>query len=72
MHQDTKSARLITVCKRTFNSKKVRKDKIFGSQNILHFFSEVSTDYKYVKSPKYRIVTLIELPFDVLFIIYGQ
>ena len=72
MHQDTKSTRLIAVCKRTFNSKKVHEDNIFGRQDILHLFSEVSTDYKYVKSPKLRIVTLIELPFNVLFIIYGQ
>ena len=34
-----------------FNSKKVREDKIFGRQDILQFFSGVSKDYKYVKSP---------------------
>ena len=31
---------------------KVHVDKIFGRQDILHFSSEVSKDYKYVKSPK--------------------
>ena len=35
-----------------FNSKNVYKDKIFGRQDILQFFSEVSKDYKYVKSPQ--------------------
>ena len=35
----------------TFKSKKVHGDKIFDRQDILQFFSEVSKDYKYVKSP---------------------
>ena len=38
----------------TFKSKKVHEDKIFGRQDILQFFSEVSKDYKYVKSPNMR------------------
>ena len=29
----------------TFKSKKVHEDKIFGRQDILQFFSEVSKDY---------------------------
>ena len=37
-----------------FNSKKVHEDKIFDRQDILLFFSEVSKDYKYVKSPNMR------------------
>ena len=37
-----------------FNSKKIHKDNIFDEQDILQFFSEVSKDYKYVKSPNMR------------------
>ena len=37
-----------------FKSKKVHEDKIFDRQDILQFFSEVSKDYKYVKSPHMR------------------
>ena len=63
MHRDTKSARQIPVCKRTFtdswvdvisvnfNSKKVHEDEIFVQQDILQFFSVESKDYKYLKSP---------------------
>ena len=32
-------------------SEKIHKDKMFGRQDILQFFSELSKDYKYVKSP---------------------
>ena len=38
----------------TFKSKKVHEDEIFNRQDILQFFSEVSKDYKYVKSPNMR------------------
>ena len=34
-----------------FNSEKVHEDDIFVWQDILQFFSEESTDYKYLKSP---------------------
>ena len=37
-----------------FNSTKIHEDKIFDRQNILQFFSRVSKDYKYVKSPNIR------------------
>ena len=37
-----------------FNSKKIQEDKIFDRQDILQFFSRVSKDYKYVKSPNMR------------------
>ena len=37
-----------------FNSKKIHKDKMFGRQDILQFFSRVSKDHKYVKSPNMR------------------
>ena len=30
-----------------FNSKKIRKEKLFDRQDILQFFSGVSKDYKY-------------------------
>ena len=30
----------------------VHEDKIFGWQDILHFFSEVCKNYKYLKSSK--------------------
>ena len=34
-----------------FNSKtNVREDEIFGRQDIVQFFSEVSKDYKYLNS----------------------
>ena len=33
-----------------FNSKKVNEDEFFDRQDILWFFSDVSKDYKYVKS----------------------
>ena len=38
----------------TFKSKKVHEDKIFDRKNTLQFFSGVSKDYKYVKSPNMR------------------
>ena len=38
----------------TFKSKKVHEDKIFELQDILQLLSEVSKDYKYVKSPNMR------------------
>ena len=38
----------------TSTAKKVREDKIFGRRDILQFFSGVSKDYKYVKSPNMR------------------
>ena len=38
-----------------FNSKTIHEDKIFDRQDILQFFSGVSKDYKYVKSPKHEI-----------------
>ena len=47
----------ITVC---FHYKQIpivtslRKDNIFGRQDILQFFSGVSKDYKYVKFPNTR------------------
>ena len=34
-----------------FRNKIVHKDKMFGRQDISQFLSEVSKDYKYVKSP---------------------
>ena len=37
-----------------FNSKKIHEDKIFDRQDILQFFSGVSKDYKYAKSPNMR------------------
>ena len=37
-----------------FNSKKIHKDNIFVRQDILQFFSGVSKDYNYVKSPNMR------------------
>ena len=36
-----------------FNSKKIHEDKIFDRQDTLQFFSEVSKDYKYVKTLLY-------------------
>ena len=33
-----------------FKSKKVHEDNIFIQQDILQLFSEISNDYKYVKS----------------------
>ena len=41
-----------------FNSKKVHEDEVFDRQDILQFFSDVSKDYKYVKSPQAWIGTL--------------
>ena len=35
-----------------FNSEKVHEDDIFVRQDVLHFFSGESKDYKYLKSPK--------------------
>ena len=35
-----------------FNSKNVHEDEVFERQDILQFFSDVSKDYKYVKSPQ--------------------
>ena len=40
-----------------FNSKKVHEDKNFDRQDILQFFSGVSKDYKYVKSPTIHDMT---------------
>ena len=37
-----------------FNSKNIHEDKSFDRQDILQFFSGVSKDYKYVKSPNMR------------------
>ena len=37
-----------------FNSNKIHENKIFDRQDILHFFSGVSKDYKYVKYPNMR------------------
>ena len=37
-----------------FKSKKVHEDKIFDRLDLLQFFSEVSKDYLYVKSPNMR------------------
>ena len=37
-----------------FNSKQIHEDNILDRQDILQFFSEVSNDYKYVKSPNMR------------------
>ena len=34
-----------------FNSEKVHEDDIFVRQDILHFSSGESKDYKYLKSP---------------------
>ena len=47
-HHNTDS--LVDVTYVTFKSKKVREDKIFDRQDILQCLSEVSKDYKYVKS----------------------
>ena len=38
----------------TFKSKYVHEDNIFDRQDILQFFSGVSKDYKYAKSPNMR------------------
>ena len=38
----------------SLTAKKIHEDKIFDRQNILQFFSGVSKDYKYVKSPNMR------------------
>ena len=35
-----------------FNSKNVYEDEVFVRQDILQFFSEVSKDYKYAKTPQ--------------------
>ena len=48
-HHNTDS--LVDVTYVTFKSKKVHEDKIFDRQDILQCLSEVSKDYKYVKSP---------------------
>ena len=37
-----------------FTSKEIHEDNIFDRQDILQFFSGVSKDYKYVKSPNMR------------------
>ena len=37
-----------------FNSKQIHEDNILDRQDILQFFSEVSNDYKHVKSPNMR------------------
>ena len=37
-----------------FDSEKVHEDEIFERQDVLHFFSEESKDYEYVKSPNMR------------------
>ena len=42
-----------------FNSTKVHEDKIFGQEDVLQFFSELSKNYKYAKSPN-SLGTLIE------------
>ena len=44
----------ITLTSVDFNSKKIDEGKLFGRQDILQFFSGVSKDYKYVKSPNVR------------------
>ena len=36
----------------TSTAEKIHEDENFGRQDILQFFSGVSKDYKYVKSPK--------------------
>ena len=33
------------------------EDKIFGRQNIIHFFLDVAKDYKYAKSPRAENLT---------------
>ena len=40
----------VNVTSVNFNSKKVHKDEVFDRQDILQLFSDVSKDYKYVKS----------------------
>ena len=45
----------------TLTAKKILKDNNFGRQDILQFFSGVSKDYKYLKSPKHEIGTLKEV-----------
>ena len=42
---------LVDVTSVNFNSKKVHEDEVFNRQDILQFFSDISKDYKYVKSP---------------------
>ena len=44
-----------------YDVKKILEDKHFGRQDILQFFSGVSKDYKYLKSPKHEIGTLKEV-----------
>ena len=50
----------------TLTAKILHEDKLFDRQDILQFFSGVSKDYKYVKSPKHEIGTLKAMSHEAI------